>query len=51
MENRSQSNQGIKRMVKRCRAEFELPENTDYYEDYREAERKYVKFCLFQMTR
>jgi hypothetical protein len=50
MENKTQSNQGLKRMVELCRAEFEIPENTDYYENYREAERKYVKFCLLQMT-
>jgi hypothetical protein len=50
MENRSQSDQGIILMVKSCRSEFERTENTDYYEDYRAAERKYVKFCLLNKT-
>jgi hypothetical protein len=35
-------------LVEKCRNEFRRPENTDYYaqEDYKEAERKFVKFCL-----
>ncbi len=48
MEKRSQSDQGIKLMVKMCRSEFERTENKDYYEDYRTAERKFVKFCLLK---
>jgi len=50
MENKAHSDEGLKRMVKKCRSEFELEENTDYYEDYRAAERKFVKFCLFNKT-
>ena len=50
MENRSQSDQGIKLMVKKCQSEFKRTENTDYYGDYREAERKFVKFCLLNKT-
>jgi len=50
MENRSQGDQGIKLMVKKCRSEFERAENKDYYEDYRAAERKFVKFCLLNRT-
>jgi hypothetical protein len=50
MENRSHSDQGLKLMVKKCRSEFEREENTEYYEDYRTAERKFVKFCLFNKT-
>jgi hypothetical protein len=48
MENRTYNDQGIKLMVKRCRHEFQRPENTDYYDDtdYLSAERKFVKFCL-----
>ena len=40
--------QGIKLLVKRCREEFHRPENTEYYseEDYKAAERKFVKNCL-----
>lgn len=39
---------GLKRLVEKCRNEFRRPENTEYYskEDYREAEKKYVRFCL-----
>ncbi|MDX2453287.1 hypothetical protein [Desulfosarcina sp.] len=50
MENRSHSDQGLKLMVKKCRSEFQREENTEYYEDYRAAERKFVKFCLFNKT-
>jgi hypothetical protein len=39
---------GIELLVEKCRNEFRCPENTDYYteNDYKEAERKFVKFCL-----
>jgi hypothetical protein len=39
---------GIELLLEKCRKEFRCPENTDYYEedDYKEAERKFVKFCL-----
>ncbi|MCF8052065.1 MAG: hypothetical protein K9L59_12560 [Desulfobacterales bacterium] len=39
---------GLKRLVEKCRNEFRRAENTDYYskEDFREAEKKYVRFCL-----
>lgn len=50
MENRSQNDKGLKLMVKKCRSEFERAENKDNYEDYRAAERKFVKFCLFSKT-
>lgn len=50
MENQAHSDQGLKRMVKKCRSEFEREENTEYYEDYRAAERKFVKFCLLNKT-
>jgi hypothetical protein len=40
---------GIELFLAKCRNEFRRPENTDYYakHDYKEAERKFVKFCLF----
>ena len=40
---------GIELLLEKCRHEFRRPENTDYYaaEDYKEAERKFVKFCLY----
>ncbi len=39
---------GLKRLVEKCRNEFRRPENTEFYseEDYRKAEKKYVRFCL-----
>lgn len=40
-------NQGLQELLKRYR-EFFFEENKDFYsdEDYREAERKFIKFCL-----
>ena len=48
MNNSKSAPQGIELLVKKCRSEFRRPENTDYYteDDYKEAERKFVKFCL-----
>ena len=48
MDNASNTNQGIRLLIQKCREEFRLPENSDFYSEnnYREAERKYVKFCL-----
>ena len=39
---------GLERLVEKCRDEFRRPENTDHYskEDYRAAEKKFVRFCL-----
>lgn len=40
--------QGIELLLEKCRNEFRRPENTDFYtvDDYKEAERKFVKYCL-----
>jgi hypothetical protein len=48
MANSSNTSQGIRLLVQKCRNEFRRPENIDYYteNDYVEAEKKYVKFCL-----
>jgi len=48
MDNLASFANGIEQLVQRWRAEFRRPENTDFYTevDYKEAERKYVKFCL-----
>jgi hypothetical protein len=48
MNNSTSVTNGIELLVEKCRNEFRRPENTDYYaqEDYKEAERKFVKFCL-----
>jgi hypothetical protein len=48
MNNATSTTHGIELFVENCRKEFRRPENTDYYteNDYKEAERKYVKLCL-----
>lgn len=48
MDKLEQSVSGIEQLVEKCRIEFRRPENTKFYSkvDYKEAERKYVKFCL-----
>ena len=48
MKNASNTNQGIRLLVQKCRKEFRLSENNDFYSenDYRSAERKFVKSCL-----
>jgi len=48
MSNGNGTTQGIELLLEKCRNEFRRPENTDYYaeDDYKEAERKFVKFCL-----
>ena len=48
MDNSSDTNNGIKLLVKKCREQFRISENLDHYSEreYREAERKYVKLCL-----
>jgi hypothetical protein len=40
--------QGIRQLVQKYEQEFRIPENLNYYavEDYRIAEKHYVKFCL-----
>lgn len=39
---------GLRRLIRQCRNEFRSPENLNHYaeEDFREAERKYIRFCL-----
>jgi hypothetical protein len=39
---------GLKRLIRQCRNDFRRPENLKYYseKDFREAERKYIRFCL-----
>ena len=39
---------GIKRIVENCRNVFRRKENLEYYseKDFKNAERKYVKYCL-----
>ena len=49
MTNRTSDRRGIELLVEKCRSDFRCSENTDYYTetDYLEAERKYVKYCLY----
>ena len=48
MNNSTSATHGIKVLVEKCRNEFRRPENTNHYaeNDYKEAERKFIKFCL-----
>jgi hypothetical protein len=48
MRNTKTTAYGIELLVEKYRKDFWLPENTDYYQenDYKEAERKYIKLCL-----
>lgn len=49
MSNDNAAPQGIELLLQKCRNEFRRPENTDFYtvDDYKEAERKFIKFCLY----
>ncbi len=49
MRKESNKNVGIELLVKRCKKEFRIPENLNFYsqEDYRMAERKFIKHTLF----
>jgi len=49
---KSRTNQGLKRMVKKCRDIFNRTENIEFYndEDYQSAERSFVKYCLYLET-
>ena len=48
MDNSSKTDQGIRLLVKKYRNEFRRSENEDFYEenDFKETEKKFVKFCL-----
>lgn len=52
MENKMPNNKGIQLLAKRCRDQFQRRENIEYYatDDYLNAERKYVKYCVFSET-
>jgi len=49
MVNRSKNNTGMRLLIEECRKRFRIPENLYHYaeDDFREAERKYIKFSLF----
>lgn len=48
MSNGSGRTKGIELLLEKCRNEFRRAENTNYYatDDYKEAERKFVKLCM-----
>jgi hypothetical protein len=48
MSNSPSVTHGIELLVEKYRNEFRRSENTNYYsqDDYKEAERKFVKLCL-----
>ena len=48
MANSSNTHRGIQLLMKKYRNKFRRPENIDYYteNDFKEAEKKFVKFCL-----
>ena len=49
MNIETSASDGINLVVEKCRNEFRHSENINYYTatDYKKAERKFVKFCLF----
>jgi hypothetical protein len=48
MDNCSESRSGLEVMVEKYKKMFRIPENVNYYseEDYRLAERKFLKYLL-----
>jgi len=42
------SSKGLQALIRKYHTKFHRPENTNYYseEAYREAERKFIRFCL-----
>jgi hypothetical protein len=49
MSQDRKNNRGIKLLVKKYKNRFRCPENTNFYsaEDFKKAEKKYVKFRLY----
>jgi hypothetical protein len=48
MASEDRAQEGIKRLVQKYLIEFRIPENLNHYavEDYRAAEKQFVRFCL-----
>ena len=48
MDVKGKKGSGFKQLSDMYRKKFRVPENTDYYskEDFKKAEKKYVKLCL-----
>jgi len=53
MDSCSDSRNGLRVMVEKYKNMFRIPENVDYYseEDYRLAERKFLKYLMEQRKR
>ena len=53
MANLSNADKGIRLLIQKYRNEFKVPENIYFYSenDYKEAEKKFVKFCLTGNTK
>jgi hypothetical protein len=53
MAKLSNADKGIRLLVQKYRNEFKRPENINFYSDndYKEAEKKFVKFCLTGNTK
>ena len=50
MERELNRNAGIKLLIKKYKKTFQIPENMKYYskEDYKVAEKKFIKFALLE---
>jgi hypothetical protein len=48
MDFQGRSPQGIRQLVQKYKQDFRIPENLNHYadEDYRAAEKQFVRFCL-----
>jgi hypothetical protein len=48
MNPKTTKGNGIRRLREMYRKRFRIPENTEHYskEDYKKAEKKYIKLCL-----
>jgi hypothetical protein len=47
---RTPHDKGLRRLIRQGRELFRIRENTQYYsvEDYREAEKKFIKVCILE---
>ena len=52
MKKEKKENQGIQRLIQKCKMAFRIPENTNYYseEDLKTAERKFIKIARMKGT-
>jgi hypothetical protein len=52
MQNTSRENSGIHKLISKHKNTFRIPENLNHYseEDYKSAERKYIKYVLMKGT-